>query len=160
MSSLFSCCGVEKKAKLVLTALKVTTLEFSWTKGTSGEAELIILEGLIILEECSETKCPEKKRSEVVSPEKEIMETSGPRNAGSSVPKTNRTCSSGKCSRDWDQNLLKINLHFLGVNHSIPHFHGSVQLWVKSSGGLPGFFRDLLSDTEKCLLSPARTLVY
>lgn len=74
------------------------------------------------------------------------METSGPRNAGSSVPRTNRTCSTGKCSRAWHQNLLKINLHFLGVNHNIPNFCGSLQLWVKSSGGLLGFFRDLLSD--------------
>lgn len=52
----------------------------------------MILEELIIPEECSETEGQGKKKSVVVSPEKEIMESSGPRNAGSSLPRTNRTC--------------------------------------------------------------------
>lgn len=52
----------------------------------------MILEGLMILEQCSGTEGPGEKKSVVVSPEKDIVETSGPRNAGSSVPRTNRTC--------------------------------------------------------------------
>lgn len=39
----------------------MVTLEF-WPKRTSGEAEIIILEGLIILEQCSETEGPWKTK--------------------------------------------------------------------------------------------------
>lgn len=70
---------------------------------------------------------------------------------------TEPALSSGKCSRGWEQNLLKINLHFLGVNHNVPNFCGSAILSEEELGSewLPGIFRVVLSDREKCLLSPA-----
>lgn len=65
--------------------------------------------------------------------------------------------SSGKCSKGWEQNLLKINLHYFRVNHDIPNFSGFMQLWVKkngiSSGRLPGIVRVLLFDREMSILS-------
>lgn len=71
--------------------------------------------------------------------------------------------SSGKCSKGWEQNLLKINLHFFCVNHDIPNFSGFMQLceWVKKNSvslvWLSSIFRVLLFDREECILSTVWT---
>lgn len=87
------------------------------------------------------------------------METSGPRNAGSSVPRTNRTCTF-----QWEM-LQRLRTK---TSEDQPAFswcesRRSKFLWLCAtlseeqfgSGRLPDIFRVVLSDREKWFLSPS-----